>query len=1087
MRTRQQSLTILAATMAVLLWTALASPPLDHTPRVAAQAGTMQTAEYRCTGHPEPFSVPPGVMQLTIEAEGAAGADASGASGAAGLGGTVRGTLAVMPNQVLTIEVGCRTGYGFVHGGRGGAASAGFGEGGNGGGATGIRDVAAGLDGVFVVAAGGGGGGGGGTVLPVPVGGAGGDAAGTATGGAGAGGDGGGLGGGDGGAAPAQQCEGEAHAGGAGAGGGGGGGGGGGFWLTEPTFGCGGGGGGGLSYTSSRLAGAMVDRADARRDGKVTIRFNGPAGSTPQRFTCTGSRTTYTVPANASGVAAVVAGGNALRVGDVIVPGGALTAFLRVNAGESLSVGVGCEGEGGSQNPGGTAAPGGAGGLGYYPGGRGGNSDKLPNAGLVFGASGGSGASGIGSGSEDLLVGAGAGGRGASGEFGPGGAGGAGETGSGAGGSGVGAGGGGALGGSSDRAGGTGEDGHTASLGGGGGGGGGGVNGGAGGAGGNVGGGGGGGGGGGRNFAHPTRAMGPSSLSVASGLVAIFPMWGATGCPTPPAVATTTCYDPATASLRTTAQGGSRPTFDTSLYRLHNQSTGDYLYTTNQAERDRAVQQSGYTLERTEALVSAGAGPNLVPLYRLFNGRRHFYTTDAAERDTAVRQHGWTAEGIAAYVAANALPGTVPLHRLYHPTRDVHFYTTDAVERDTFVQQHGFVSEGVEAYVAPAFTATAPAPPPAPPPAVVAAMTAPFYRLYNPRSDDHVYTTDPAERDSLVQRSGYTFIRVEALVSLGPDEARTLVPFYRLWNGSDRLYTTDAAERDRAVAGGYTNEGAAAYVLPAEAAGSTPLYRLYNGRTHFYTTDLAERDLAVQQLGWTFERVAAYVAPAPRVAAWAIGTSAVPGGGSVLRWDGTAWTTVPGGGAQVAVGPDGQPWMVNEAGAIFRRVGDAWQTLPGSARDIGVGADGSVWIIGTNAVPGGYSVQQFTGSGWTALPGGGVRIAVGPDGQPWIVNDAGTIYRRVNNTWQTLPGRARDIGVGADGSAWIIGTDAVAGGYSVQQFTGSGWTAVSGGGVRISVGRDGQPWMVNDAGRIFRRVNNTWETLPGTARDIGVQ
>jgi hypothetical protein len=133
-------------------------------PTARAQGLVEQSVEYTCTGRPEPFGVPPGVTQLTVEAEGAAGNERSGASrrvagsGRAGRGGRVTGTLAVTPGTLVTVTVGCVNGYGDVPGGTGGEGTSHSGF--NGGGASGIRDMRQGPFGVFVVAAGGGGGGG---------------------------------------------------------------------------------------------------------------------------------------------------------------------------------------------------------------------------------------------------------------------------------------------------------------------------------------------------------------------------------------------------------------------------------------------------------------------------------------------------------------------------------------------------------------------------------------------------------------------------------------------------------------------------------------------------------------------------------------------------------------------------------------------------------------------------------------------------------------------------------------------------------------------------------------------------------------
>jgi len=117
----------------------------------------------------------------------------------------------------------------------------------------------------------------------------------------------------------------------------------------------------------------------------------------------------------------------------------------------------------------------------------------------------------------------------------------------------------------------------------------------------------------------------------------------------------------------------------------------------------------------------------------------------------------------------------------------------------------------------------------------------------------------------------------------------------------------------------------------------------------------------------------------------------------VWQFNGGGWTFAGGAGERIAVGPDGQPWLVNDAGQIWHRTPGGWVNVPGGAHDIGVGADGSVWIVGLNAVGGGFQTWRLRndGSGWDPVVGGGVAISVGPDGMPWLVNSAGQIYERV--------------------------------------------------------------------------------------------
>lgn len=88
--------------------------------------------------------------------------------------------------------------------------------------------------------------------------------------------------------------------------------------------------------------------------------------------------------------------------------------------------------------------------------------------------------------------------------------------------------------------------------------------------------------------------------------------------------------------------------------------------------------------------------------------------------------------------------------------------------------------------------------------------------------------------------------------------------------------------------------------------------------------------------------------------------------------------------------------------------------------------------------------------------------------------------------WQRLEGGASDIGVGANGSVWAVGTDERAGGFGIYHWNGFSWGRVKGGAVRIDVDPMGSPWIINDSHRIYRRVDNRWQRLPGEARDIGI-
>ena len=133
-----------------------------------------------------------------------------------------------------------------------------------------------------------------------------------------------------------------------------------------------------------------------------------------------------------------------------------------------------------------------------------------------------------------------------------------------------------------------------------------------------------------------------------------------------------------------------------------------------------------------------------------------------------------------------------------------------------------------------------------------------MYRLYNRYTGEHFYTSEEAERESLVS-AGW---RYEGVGWKAPVKSDT--PVYRLYNshvqGGDHHYTTSASERDALVKVGWTDEGIGWYSAPAYPDGD-PILRQYNPfavtGTHNYTASRAERDALTDTrgkgIGWTPE------------------------------------------------------------------------------------------------------------------------------------------------------------------------------------------------------------------------------------------
>jgi hypothetical protein len=119
--------------------------------------------------------------------------------------------------------------------------------------------------------------------------------------------------------------------------------------------------------------------------------------------------------------------------------------------------------------------------------------------------------------------------------------------------------------------------------------------------------------------------------------------------------------------------------------------------------------------------------------------------------------------------------------------------------------------------------------------------------------------------------------------------------------------------------------------------------------------------------------------------------------GSIYYLNGSTWVQYSGDANQVAVSPEGIPWVLQANGNIFYLDGSNWKQGPGCATSIAVGPSsapfaiwaGDPWIIGCNG-----NIYQFQfGASWVQLPGVASNISVSPDlGVPWIVNSSGAIF-----------------------------------------------------------------------------------------------
>jgi hypothetical protein len=141
----------------------------------------------------------------------------------------------------------------------------------------------------------------------------------------------------------------------------------------------------------------------------------------------------------------------------------------------------------------------------------------------------------------------------------------------------------------------------------------------------------------------------------------------------------------------------------------------------------------------------------------------------------------------------------------------------------------------------------------------------PRYRLYNPNIFHHHYTTD-ANEYSVLGTLGWVQEGISCHLYNGTHqiEGTQTVPYYRLYNPNsyEHHWTTDAHEYDVLGTIGWMQEGADGYVFATQVTGSEPLYRLYNPNDglHHWTMDANECRVLIGY-GFIDEGIACYVFP----------------------------------------------------------------------------------------------------------------------------------------------------------------------------------------------------------------------------------
>ncbi len=146
---------------------------------------------------------------------------------------------------------------------------------------------------------------------------------------------------------------------------------------------------------------------------------------------------------------------------------------------------------------------------------------------------------------------------------------------------------------------------------------------------------------------------------------------------------------------------------------------------------------------------------------------------------------------------------------------------------------------------------------------VVADVVAEFvamYRLYNPYTHEHLFTTDAAEKDNLVTL-GWNFEGIPGKVYMHGEKGGV----YRLYNPTtgEHHYTTKEDEVAECVKAGWKNEGVKFFSVldkDKQTVGMVSMYNPYEQKFyHHYTAD-ADEIAKMVKAGWIKEEVKWYAA-----------------------------------------------------------------------------------------------------------------------------------------------------------------------------------------------------------------------------------
>jgi hypothetical protein len=126
--------------------------------------------------------------------------------------------------------------------------------------------------------------------------------------------------------------------------------------------------------------------------------------------------------------------------------------------------------------------------------------------------------------------------------------------------------------------------------------------------------------------------------------------------------------------------------------------------------------------------------------------------------------------------------------------------------------------------------------------------------------------------------------------------------------------------------------------------------------------------------------------------------------------------------ARVALDGAGRALALRSQGTLARWNGAQWVTVPGQAIDVAFSPLGAAWIL----LPDGSPAVEGPSGSWVSIdaPGDAVRLAIGQFNRPWVVGRDGQVRSHDGSGWKAWSGVvARDLAIGPGGTVFAASVE----------------------------------------------------------------